>query len=112
MYQPGISATFMIDTKPLNYLGFTMRTEANIAGNEALGSTDGVPSWQPIETAPRDQSWVLLWSRDCDPAFGVFRWDIEDDEWVSDEKADRWVESQSYGPTHWMPLPSPPEPYK
>jgi hypothetical protein len=37
------SATLVIDTKPLRNLDFPMRTEANIAGNEWLRSTEGVP---------------------------------------------------------------------
>jgi hypothetical protein len=59
--------------------------------------------WQPIETAPKDGSFVLVtsekWFGDCDVAgwhFGM--WRISAD-----------PESCPIYPTHWMPLPPPPE---
>jgi hypothetical protein len=80
--------------------------------------------WQPIETAPKDGTWVLM------------RGGYPDDAYDSDEKqppvvAARWIARQKrmmyqppgiwrfcsydsgyYGewhePTHWMPLPAPP----
>ena len=63
--------------------------------------------WMPIHTAPRDGSWVLVYS--CfstkTPDYGVARWD---------EKY--WLLASGYGvktifenPTHWMHLPYCPE---
>jgi len=55
------------------------------------------PDWQPIETAPKDGTtilvfhngsmWTVLWS------------DVQE-----------WHDANDYGytPTHWMPLPKPP----
>ena len=62
--------------------------------------------WQPIETAPKDWSDVLLHVPDlhsdvrtvCEAYF-----DLDDNSW----------KSPMFGyvdPTHWMPLPAPPEP--
>ena len=60
--------------------------------------------WQPIETAPKDGHAILA----SDPAWhGVpcpMFWNGE--EWQ------HWFRSELYGaydPTHWMPLPAPPE---
>ena len=72
-------------------------------------------TWQPIETAPRDGTWVLLADPDlCDehgvllPVPAEFRpevtgWGSPDGEWM-DLHGCRVIT-----PTHWMPLPEPPE---
>ncbi len=71
-------------------------------------------TWQPIETAPRDGRPVSLriehrWARySADPVA---------DGWVV-EVVGRWIDHNRGGwtwhglsgrPTHWMPLPEPPE---
>lgn len=83
--------------------------------------------WQPIETAPKDGTEVLLWRRDS----GVFlgRWiapeefmnEVEMNQALLDGEEDRaesdWFYADFlYGgrvtdgtPTHWMPLPEPPK---
>jgi hypothetical protein len=64
--------------------------------------------WQPIETAPKDGTRVLV----CDT--GIDRWvcsaravsvgaDSHEVVWLDD--ADSFIDEQ---PTHWMPLPTPP----
>ena len=62
--------------------------------------------WQPIETAPRDGTYILLFGRhsrrggliQITARWGGGDWESADD---------------GYGayiiPTHWMPLPDPPE---
>ena len=72
--------------------------------------------WQPIETAPRDGSWFLIWIGD---RFEVGQYDplIRDSyELVCDglykRKSDIIFEWHGFSnfhlATHWMPLPSPP----
>jgi len=68
--------------------------------------------WQPIESAPRDGTRILVWGRldgECEdgphplPAYC----DAADE-----DGGTRWLaqglETVEY-PTHWMPLPPPPE---
>ena len=65
---------------------------------------DLAPSWQPIETAPKDVT-VLFWNGEdvCEGSYEVTDW------WSEGDRRDR-----EYGlplcpqPTHWMPLPAPP----
>jgi hypothetical protein len=76
-----------------------------VAALEQSDAEQGEDAWQPIETAPRDGRWLLVYSdradRDTKGYFGLERW-----------LADMWCDSeeQSCGPTHWMPLPEPPTP--
>ena len=70
--------------------------------------------WQPIETAPKDGTEVLLWgsaesSPHARPHLGsedVERAAWADDCWIvtSAQVSDLYVPE----PTHWMPLPDPP----
>lgn len=55
--------------------------------------------WQPIESAPKDGTTVLVWS----PTHGAF---------VAWNKGHGWhTEPGVYvrRPTHWMPIPEPPK---
>jgi hypothetical protein len=65
-------------------------------------------NWQPIDTAPRDGTRVLVWwaYRLCADAA---HWDAESDggEWVG-YFGDTGYASDSEC-THWMPLPEPPK---
>lgn len=86
--------------------------------------------WQPIETAPKDGSEILLYREDCGVILG--RWiaccefvsngdpsnqfcDAGDDDgweepdWFGADFIDGYRISNDGVPTHWMPLPSPPE---
>lgn len=61
-------------------------------------------NWQPIETAPKDGSQILLYGRvDSDRAFRHIGF------WS--ERWNDWLDmTMSFSvPTHWMPLPAPPE---
>jgi hypothetical protein len=60
--------------------------------------------WQPIETAPKDGTTVDLWSGHHQRRWADCCWN--DGKW--------WVYNNGYepyefDPTHWMPLPEPPQ---
>jgi hypothetical protein len=61
--------------------------------------------WQPIDSAPKDGRFVLLFSACRAPRFAqnVGKWRDTHGEWYS---LDMQV---VIDPTHWMPLPAPPE---
>ena len=77
---------------------------------------EGMAGWQPIETAPKDGSYLLLWEQYSDAPF-VGYW--SGGSWsVSHEHVDAeggWdganvVDALSMPITHWMPLPPAPGP--
>lgn len=59
-------------------------------------------SWQPIETAPKDGTWVLICTKD----------DVFEAAWVKglndEDYCWRFVDFSPHNPTHWQPLPDPP----
>lgn len=58
--------------------------------------------WKPIETAPRDYRKILVCRRfPGDAQIGIDRWCTEANAW--------WMSTPYNQPTHWMPLPAPPE---
>ena len=61
-----------------------------------------VSAWQPIASAPKDGTWLLLigsrWELPC-----VGQWSYLSNCWQDFDNA-------IADPTHWMPLPAPPEP--
>lgn len=70
--------------------------------------------WRPIETAPKDGSVVLLWEKgseliydsNSEIAAGYCRYDGH---WTTGQY-DFWCdEIECCKPTHWMPLPEPPQ---
>ena len=69
--------------------------------------------WQPIETAPKDGTYVDLWGqRNWDYSYGRsihcrYR-DYPDAPGWFFEKGPHRIITQVYDPTHWMPLPKPP----
>lgn len=62
------------------------------------------PQWQPIETAPKDGTRILLHLNSASGSDAdIFRWDGRE-----------WLMADEYGlgmdvPAGWMPLPQPPE---
>lgn len=60
-------------------------------------------AWQPIATAPRDGTRVLLWRADYEVMETGFHFQTdEEDCWRF------WGGARLYAPTHWQPLPPPP----
>ncbi len=61
--------------------------------------------WQPIDTAPKDGTKVILWSKrntgqDC---YVISYWHTP----ANPSKPGMWVGLRN--PTHWRPLPAPPK---
>jgi len=76
-----------------------------------IAELEALTTPQPIETAPKDGTWILLsktgWSRWLDAY-----WDEEKTEWYcrygQNQKAN--IDDQRYqGCTHWLPMPPAPE---
>ncbi len=58
--------------------------------------------WQPIETAPRDGTWLLCWEPGTEvDIMRWYAWSTTRGEWQS-------CEGIRTEPTHWQPLPAPP----
>lgn len=58
--------------------------------------------WRPIDTAPKDGTWVLIYS----PLISISLYPMAafwDDGWMS------VVALETFPATHWMEMPTPPE---
>lgn len=75
---------------------------------------DDLPQWQPIATAPKDGTWVMLmggslpWqhvdeSHPCNPPCVVARW--KDDGWEITDYDSGVCAVEYENPTHWRPVP-------
>lgn len=75
------------------------------AKSDQIGPTNGWKLiWQPIETAPRNGTYILVFR----PTETTQKRRVGCDVW---DVTNVWWCSRSDGqPTHWMPLPSPPTP--
>ena len=81
--------------------------------------------WQPIETAPKNGTEVLIWRPDAGvllARYGCLGDWLNENESLTYSDSDLWAGdwfmadfisggrlSDEYPPTHWMPLPPPPE---
>jgi len=80
-----------------------------IEASLASSSSDRGQEWQPIETAPKDGTFVLVYAPNVgEPRVTVGSWDREPDE----EGGQRWRDDlfawDTIEPTHWKTLPEPP----
>lgn len=79
--------------------------------------------WQPIETAPKDGTWILVYCDDPDDMYEALDDSFENRpvsaQWTTNLNGltveghwqFAWFDGGYYGdckPTHWMPLPEPP----
>ena len=97
-----IWAIFEAHHNPEDERPYVYATTSKTLGTEYVRADIAVPSWQPISTAPRDGAVVLVYQapyvemavyqKDCWRIVNVFYDDIA-----------------KIRPTHWMPLPLPPE---
>ena len=63
--------------------------------------------WQPIETAPKDGTWILIFRStphtNMELGCALVYWDDHFTCWHDGE-----YHSDHYDPSHWVPLPEPP----
>lgn len=68
---------------------------------------------QPIETAPKDETMILLWFRDHDgpeePRVIQGFWSTEYEDWFEHEWSSNSLTEVRNAPEYWMPLPEPPK---
>lgn len=82
----------------------------------AVRSNGGLGGWRPIETAPKDGSTVLVWFSDLyNGTADLARWDNDQyarkprPYWTGNRERILGTVAYRQGkPTHWMPLPEPP----
>ncbi len=76
------------------------------------------PAWHPIETAPKDGTFMLLCMPCAVPGVGQWQkspwghegWKLtEPGDFQDDDALLADWENTSYQPTHWMPLPAAPQ---
>jgi hypothetical protein len=61
------------------------------------------PKWQPISTAPKDGTSILIFEAD-DSAVG----NVRISRWRDDTIPTGWTGTEN-APSHWLPLPLPPK---
>ena len=91
---------------PVNHRGYAPHTcwiaapnSTNVRGADGGGRAQ--PEWQPIETAPKDGTKVLLSNQRR----------VDSSRWVGQTAVGpvgHWLGEWYAPPTHWMPLPNPP----
>ena len=59
--------------------------------------------WQPIETAPKDGTHILIYRAAWANSIAVCYWSRDNDEWQTG------LYSPFNGAIYWMPLPEPPK---
>lgn len=67
-------------------------------------------NWQPIKTAPKDGTDVLVWNKGCQYWIASFRFPMRGEPQYEGHYAREWRDGGGRWatPTHWMPLPPTP----
>jgi len=63
--------------------------------------------WRPIETAPKDGTWMIVYLETVGQSICAYYSPL------SGKLVDTWcgsIDKRCYKPTHWQPLPAPPNP--
>lgn len=84
-----------------------MQLEARASAVIAALESPSPKGWQPIETAPKDGTWIIAWyagSKIMQPTYWGFP-NGSDEEWWCEFDGD-----SVSAPSHWMSLPTPPLP--
>lgn len=71
-------------------------------------TADNARGWRTIESAPRDGAQVMI--AVAGKWVSIGRWHDDDHQWreINNDPTDAW--GVELYPTHWQPLPPPPEP--
>ena len=70
-----------------------------------LDAEQKMTQWQPITTAPKDGTWILVFDQSSDHTVNLATWlALDDGSWV--EPYEQWT---TFKPTHWQPLPDAPK---
>lgn len=90
------------------------QARAAVSAANSLAQRQPLTEWQPIETAPKDGTLLLLWEQyESEPFIGswyAFRSEWEASRTHYDTDGNAYVIDRVYSPgvTHWMPLPAAP----
>lgn len=94
--------------------------DAEVTGPDGSELNEGLSAWQPIETAPRDGTWILLAGGECsDDSGGTEQRRVVTGQWTNyrngctGKQYERWqfawhdggYDGEYKQPTHWMPVP-------
>ncbi len=71
-----------------------------------MADESGAGSWQPIDGAPHDRE-ILVFTRPWGPIIASYS--EEFGEWLSRMQVPVSIKDENEMPTHWQPLPEPPE---
>ena len=99
---------------PLRYAYEREAVEIKIATALREAKSQALTDWQPIETAPKDGTEVLLWTDEYPRVVSAsYREFGEWEGWTFTDEALADIQPEGpREPSHWMPLPPPPSEVK